>query len=34
MDCQVYREGGVVKRFKGASKDEVARWIVAALDPR
>ena len=31
MDCQVYREGGVVKRFKGASKDDVARWIVSVL---
>jgi phosphopantothenoylcysteine decarboxylase/phosphopantothenate--cysteine ligase len=33
MDCQVYREGDVVKRFKGASKDAVARWIVASLRP-
>jgi len=32
MDCRVYRNGGVVKRFKGASKDAVARWIVSALD--
>jgi phosphopantothenoylcysteine decarboxylase/phosphopantothenate--cysteine ligase len=31
MDCQVFREGGVVKRFKGATKDEVARWIVDRL---
>jgi phosphopantothenoylcysteine decarboxylase/phosphopantothenate--cysteine ligase len=31
MDCQVYREGGVVKRFKGASKDAVARWIAGIL---
>ena len=33
MDCQVYREGEVVKRFKGASKNEVARWIVGVLKP-
>jgi phosphopantothenoylcysteine decarboxylase/phosphopantothenate--cysteine ligase len=31
MDCRVYREGEVVKRFTGASKTEVARWIVGAL---
>jgi phosphopantothenoylcysteine decarboxylase/phosphopantothenate--cysteine ligase len=31
MDCQVYRGGEVVKRFKAATKDAVARWIVAAL---
>jgi phosphopantothenoylcysteine decarboxylase/phosphopantothenate--cysteine ligase len=31
MDCQVYREGGVVKRFKGATKEAVARWIVGVL---
>jgi phosphopantothenoylcysteine decarboxylase/phosphopantothenate--cysteine ligase len=31
MDCQVYREGDVVKRFKGATKGEVARWIVKVL---
>jgi len=31
MDCQVYREGGVVKRFKGASKADVARWIAGIL---
>jgi phosphopantothenoylcysteine decarboxylase/phosphopantothenate--cysteine ligase len=33
MDCQVYREGEVVRRFKGASKEEVARWIVGVLRP-
>lgn len=33
MDCRVYRERGVVKRFKGATKDAVARWIVSALEP-
>jgi phosphopantothenoylcysteine decarboxylase/phosphopantothenate--cysteine ligase len=33
MDCQVYREAVVVKRFKGASKDAVARWIVGSLRP-
>jgi phosphopantothenoylcysteine decarboxylase/phosphopantothenate--cysteine ligase len=32
MDCQVYREGKVVKRFKGATKPAVANWIVAALE--
>jgi len=31
MDCRVYRDGGVVKRFRGATKDEVARWIVGRL---
>jgi len=33
MDCRVYREGEVVKRFTGASKDEVARWIAEILTP-
>lgn len=32
MDCQVYKDGGVVRRFKGATKDEVARWIAGRLD--
>ena len=32
MDCRVYREGEVVKRFKGATKEAVANWIVAALE--
>jgi phosphopantothenoylcysteine decarboxylase/phosphopantothenate--cysteine ligase len=32
MDCRVYREGVVVKRFKGAAKDAVARWIVSVLE--
>ncbi len=31
MDCRVYREGRVVRRFRGASKADVARWIVGAL---
>ncbi len=31
MDCQVYREGEVVKRFKGATKEAVARWIAGVL---
>ena len=31
MDCRVYREGKVVKRFKGASKAKVARWITAVF---
>jgi phosphopantothenoylcysteine decarboxylase/phosphopantothenate--cysteine ligase len=34
MDCQVYREGEVVKRFTRATKDSVARWIVTALSSR
>jgi phosphopantothenoylcysteine decarboxylase/phosphopantothenate--cysteine ligase len=34
MDCQVYREGAVVKRFTGASKHDVATWIVGTLDRR
>jgi len=33
MDCQVYREGAVMKRFKGATKEAVANWIVAVLEP-
>lgn len=33
MDCRVYREGAVVKRFKGATKESVANWIVAMLEP-
>lgn len=32
MDCQVYRDGELVKRFNGASKNAVARWIVSVLD--
>ena len=31
MDCRIYREGDVVKRFTGATKDDVARWIVGNL---
>lgn len=31
MDCAVYREGAVVRRFRGATKDEVARWLVRNL---
>lgn len=31
MDCQVYREGAVVKRFKSAPKAQVARWIAGVL---
>jgi phosphopantothenoylcysteine decarboxylase/phosphopantothenate--cysteine ligase len=31
MDCRVYREGSVVKRFKAATKEAVARWIVSVL---
>ncbi len=34
MDCRVYRDGGVVKRFQGATKDEVARWILSAISGR
>jgi phosphopantothenoylcysteine decarboxylase/phosphopantothenate--cysteine ligase len=32
MDADVYREGAVVKRFRGAPKDAVARWLVRALE--
>jgi len=32
MDCRVYREDAVVKRFQGATKEAVANWIVAALE--
>ncbi len=31
MDCQVFRDGEVVKRFKSATKEAVARWIVGRL---
>ena len=31
MDCAVYREGRVIKRFKGAKKDAVAAWVVHAF---
>jgi len=33
MDCQVYREGKVVKRFRDVSKNAVARWIADLLPP-
>ena len=33
MDCRVYKDGAVLKRFKGATKAEVARWIVGRLAP-
>jgi len=32
MDCRVFRGGEVVKRFKSATKEAVANWIVAALE--
>jgi len=32
MDCRVFREGEVVKRFEGATKEAVANWIVAVLE--
>jgi phosphopantothenoylcysteine decarboxylase/phosphopantothenate--cysteine ligase len=32
MDCRVYREGAVAKRFQGATKESVANWIVAMLE--
>jgi hypothetical protein len=32
MDCRVFREGAVVKRFRGATKEAVANWIVAVLE--
>lgn len=31
MDCAVYREGRVVRRFRRAPKDAVARWLVGQL---
>jgi phosphopantothenoylcysteine decarboxylase/phosphopantothenate--cysteine ligase len=31
MNCQIYKDGGVVKRFQGATKETVARWIVGRL---
>ncbi len=31
IDCRIYQDGGVVKRFNRASKDAVARWIVDHL---
>ena len=31
MDCAVYREGRVVRRFRRASKASVAAWIVREL---
>lgn len=31
MDCRIYGDGGLVKRFRGATKDAVARWIVGRL---
>lgn len=34
MDCDVYREGGVVKSFRGASKKDVARWLAGLLSRR
>jgi phosphopantothenoylcysteine decarboxylase/phosphopantothenate--cysteine ligase len=32
MDCQVYKGREVVKRFRGAPKAAVARWIVSVLE--
>lgn len=32
MDCRVYREGAIVKAFRRARKETVARWIVKAID--
>ncbi len=31
MDCVVYREGQVLKRFRGATKQTVAAWIAGLL---
>jgi phosphopantothenoylcysteine decarboxylase/phosphopantothenate--cysteine ligase len=31
MDCDVYREGAVVKSFRGAAKADVARWLAGRL---
>ena len=33
MDCAVYREGRVVKRFRRATKASVAAWIAGLLGP-
>jgi phosphopantothenoylcysteine decarboxylase/phosphopantothenate--cysteine ligase len=32
MDCRIFREGKVVKRFRGATKEAVANWIVALFE--
>lgn len=32
MDADVWREGSVVRRFRGATKDAVARWLVRAIE--
>jgi phosphopantothenoylcysteine decarboxylase/phosphopantothenate--cysteine ligase len=32
MDADVLREGAVVRRFRRATKDAVARWLVGALE--
>jgi phosphopantothenoylcysteine decarboxylase / phosphopantothenate---cysteine ligase len=32
MDAEVWREGKRVRRFRGATKDAVARWLVRALE--
>jgi phosphopantothenoylcysteine decarboxylase/phosphopantothenate--cysteine ligase len=32
MNADVYRAGGVRKRFRGATKESVANWLVAALE--
>jgi hypothetical protein len=34
MDCRIMRDGGLVKRFQGATKDAVARWIVSLLEAK
>jgi phosphopantothenoylcysteine decarboxylase / phosphopantothenate---cysteine ligase len=34
MDCDVYREGAVVKSFRGATKAAVARWLAGLLPGR
>ncbi len=31
MDCSVYREGQLLHRFRGASKESVAAWIAGLL---
>jgi phosphopantothenoylcysteine decarboxylase/phosphopantothenate--cysteine ligase len=31
MDCAVYREGQVLQRFRGATKEAVSMWIVGLL---
>jgi hypothetical protein len=31
MDCSIYREGQLLRRFRGATKESVAAWIAGLL---